>query len=148
MKNKKYHQFAAGTPAGTDLILFGDPATGELNKVTLASLFSQAFAVEYSTEEQVWPFERDINGDPMYWRTWFFPDGNNDYNQLTGLPVTDRTIWRGVHRSDSVPGESVTPGAPEFHKNTDDDVYEVALSAESINHYITAWYSKTELLLP
>jgi|GEM_PF-5692372 len=38
MANKKYHQFTAATPVGTDIVLFGDPATGELNKVTVSGM--------------------------------------------------------------------------------------------------------------
>lgn len=41
MSNKKYHQFDAGTPVGTDLLLFGDPASGELNKVTIDDLMNE-----------------------------------------------------------------------------------------------------------
>lgn len=32
MSNKKYHQFDAGVPAGTDIVLYGDPSTGALKK--------------------------------------------------------------------------------------------------------------------
>lgn len=38
MANKKYNEFTAGTPAGTDIILFADPVTGALEKVTIDGL--------------------------------------------------------------------------------------------------------------
>jgi len=38
MANKRYDEFAAGTPIGTDITLYADPATGELKKVALENL--------------------------------------------------------------------------------------------------------------
>jgi hypothetical protein len=38
MANKRYDQFTAGTPTGTDLILFGDPTTGELKKSPISNI--------------------------------------------------------------------------------------------------------------
>jgi hypothetical protein len=35
MANKRYDEFTAGTPVGSDIILFGNPGTGELKKVEL-----------------------------------------------------------------------------------------------------------------
>lgn len=35
MANKKYNEFVAGVPAGTDLVLFGNPTTGLLKKTTI-----------------------------------------------------------------------------------------------------------------
>jgi hypothetical protein len=35
MSSKKYHEFTAGTPDGNDLLLFGNPSTGALEKVTV-----------------------------------------------------------------------------------------------------------------
>ena len=40
MADKKYNEFDAGTPVGTDLLLFGDPTDGDLNKVTIDGLNS------------------------------------------------------------------------------------------------------------
>jgi hypothetical protein len=38
MANKRYDEFTAGTPVGSDIILFGNPSTGELKKVELQLL--------------------------------------------------------------------------------------------------------------
>ena len=35
MSSKRYDEFTAGAPAGTDVVLFGDPSTGALEKVTI-----------------------------------------------------------------------------------------------------------------
>lgn len=40
MANKIYPEFTAGVPAGTDIVLYADPATGELHKVTIDDLFA------------------------------------------------------------------------------------------------------------
>lgn len=40
MANKKYNQFDAGTPVGTDITLFANPTTGLLKKVTIDDLLS------------------------------------------------------------------------------------------------------------
>jgi hypothetical protein len=38
MANKRYDEFGAGTPVGTNIILFADPATGALSKVALEDI--------------------------------------------------------------------------------------------------------------
>jgi hypothetical protein len=38
MANKRYDEFAAGTPSGSRLILHADPSTGDLEKATIAEL--------------------------------------------------------------------------------------------------------------
>lgn len=38
MANKKYHQFDAGTPSDTDIMLYGDPSSGLLKKVAMGSM--------------------------------------------------------------------------------------------------------------
>jgi len=38
MANKRYDQFSSGTAAGTDIILFGNPSTGELKKTAIEDL--------------------------------------------------------------------------------------------------------------
>ena len=40
MSSKRYDEFTAGTPAVSDIVLFGDPSTGALEKVTINTLQS------------------------------------------------------------------------------------------------------------
>jgi hypothetical protein len=40
MANKKYPDFLSGTVAGTQLILQGDPTSGDLTKVTITELLA------------------------------------------------------------------------------------------------------------
>jgi hypothetical protein len=48
MANKRYDQFAAGTPVGTDIILFADPNDGELKKVAIEDLPAAAAGCLFS----------------------------------------------------------------------------------------------------
>lgn len=48
---KKFHQFIAGTPAGTDIILFADPTTGVIKKVTVDELIKKYNAFTAGTPQ-------------------------------------------------------------------------------------------------
>ena len=78
MASKKYHEFTAGTPASTDLVLFGNPTTGLLKKVAISG-----FSNIYSTSERAigtW-----VDGKTIYQKTWDIGEGTNDDVSLTGL---------------------------------------------------------------
>lgn len=78
MSSKKYNEFTAGTPAASDLVLFGDPTTGALKKVPVSG-----FSNIYSTTERAigtW-----VDGKTIYQKTWNIGDGINDAVNLTGL---------------------------------------------------------------
>lgn len=40
--NKKFSQFGSGTPVGTDIVLYADPVTGALHKVTIDDILALA----------------------------------------------------------------------------------------------------------
>lgn len=48
MTNKKYNQFDAGTPVGTDITLFANPTTGLLKKVALQDMSPQTIKIQLS----------------------------------------------------------------------------------------------------
>ena len=45
MSSKRYDEFTAGTPVKTDIVLFADPSTGALEKVTIDGLQSATGAI-------------------------------------------------------------------------------------------------------
>lgn len=78
MASKKYNEFTAGTPAASDIVLFGNPTTGALKKVAISGLTN----IYSLTERAVGTW---VDGKTIYQKTWSLGAGNNSAVDLTGL---------------------------------------------------------------
>lgn len=118
---------------------------GSIAPVTIPQNIAAMIPVDYSTDEQVWPYERFF-GETIYWRTYFPEGAQFEYVQLDGLPLP----FNGHIVRSQASNKSITSNA--FGGNSPVEVFfgypgsethlSVQIPFESNEYRVTIWYTK------
>lgn len=90
--------------------------------------------------EQVYGLRRWLNGELIYWRTWYFAAGNDDLNTLTGLDPDDVALLLPMNEMRWTVGADENTSGVEV--TVTGGVYKVFLASDQSEIYITLYYTK------
>lgn len=96
--------------------------------------------VDTSEDEQVWPYQL-VDGQLLYWRTYTFASGNDDFETLTGLLQADVDFiyWSRMQSANTEDTSEFSQGALIEKEGLG---YKVFLSAQQEAIKVTIWYVK------
>lgn len=101
--------------------------------------------MNYSLNEQIWPYSKWLNDEPIYWRTWQLGVGVDTYENLEGFTTDTVSIIVNV----TYITRSIDDGETNFHQHApaeelklDGTQYSVYTVSNFDLHNITIWYTK------
>lgn len=144
MASKKISALDAAAIATTTMqVPVNDSGTNK--RVTLAQVQTlMGIPFTHSTSEQVWPFEKWLNGETIYVRTWQLGTGDATlYKPLTGLAVADvgRIHSMLIRYTDAAGGFNLEV-QDEEHLFPGATYYEAPHWPSSVDYTVTVWYTK------